>query len=171
MRTKGDESSRIHLIRFEAIRSRMASNDEHSSGGAMPQKKIAVFNTSHLYTDDESAPIVFSNPDGKTLRTSGCLERAIRDGYEVYVISTRSRASLADRWWLSMVKLGNVSFSGYATGDARCPVYIAQYRTLYDRLGLPWSRFSSWMEARDALKRHRVRLGFTFHPENDEPST
>jgi len=136
--------------------------------------KIAVFETSEIF---EQAQEGQQQPTELELKTSvedfdgtkwyiysrGNLERALDDGYTVYVASTRHKLGDHDAWWVEMVGRENVFLAGEE--DIERAICLGWYK-VYEKLGLEWpvhhARPFWWTGAREALRDHGVKLGVDF---------
>jgi len=88
----------------------------------MTAEKIAVFTTSEIFEqvqEGQRRPRYILDSQLKTtvddsdctkwnIYSRGSLEHALKQGYTVYVVSTRSRLGNHDFWWIEMVGLENI---------------------------------------------------------------
>lgn len=139
----------------------------------MSLSKVAVFTTSEIQQ--------LRHPHSYV--STGALERAIRQDYKVYVVTTRTKLNKYDQWWLER-------FDHLADRDER--VYLTTPRGIgrethashIRRMNAPWQRLYAtldlayptvnrgmgvepdfWVAARLMLGAWYVRLGFTFKDE------
>lgn len=140
------------------------------------EKLIAVFTTSDIQY--HSWPELFQ----AGLKSTGKLERAIAEGFTIYVVSTRTKLSETDAWWRVHVPDERIFLSSENVdgGYVNSPSTITPWERLYDVLGLTpmdLSRadiveaekkemtpraFACWMDANYQLASHGIRQGSSF---------
>lgn len=101
-------------------------------------KNIAIFSTSDIqrcYRNGENDNICSTNGD-LTFYTTGKLENALNQGYNVIVITTRRGFQSHDTWWLDLVGRENVFFGQYGGYGANDRDYIQAWKNLYQKLGI-----------------------------------
>lgn len=159
----------------------------------MEKSKIAVFGTSEIFKHwypRIGLPIKaeIESSDGRTIKfvSTGSLEKALEEGYDVHVVSTRSSLGKHDDWWLelideSKVLLADKKYEGeYAENwgtDEHVDKANSAWINLYTLLDLDYPpgtsfgndveedilKYAHWTTARSELKsKHRIRLGTDF---------
>ncbi len=156
--------------------------------------KIAVFTTSDIQSHASNVrcyvkkPLHTSQVDfgGKVHEYAswGVLEKALEQGYHVYVVTTRTFFSTHDDWWLELVA-EQPKKSGFPLPeksiDSRCICYgnvvlagpclglndeytMQDWRDfIRDRLGLePNPEARTWLDLQEGLIRHDIKLGRHF---------
>lgn len=123
-------------------------------------KKIAVFMTLDIlraFGDPNTERPMATMNDGTPVYTNQWLERALSEGYEVWVVSTRAHLYSHDTWWRNLLPPDRILLAreGHIAGP-KCPNILAPWRMLYERLELPWDE--TWDDCRDA-RNHLPRLG------------
>jgi hypothetical protein len=122
-----------------------------------------------------------------TGHTTGKLEYAISQGYDVYVVSTRDTVvPESDAWWMALVKPEHVFFADEGTGRTE-EGWTTGWKRLFKKLGIDWPTKcaecglvpeycleassldgdvcgdgvapGTWMDARESLKLIGVRTG------------
>lgn len=130
--------------------------------------KIAVFSTSDImqcYANNEGRKV--AEHDGRAFYTRGTLEKALEEGYEVWVISTLTALDpSAHGWWQKLVAPDHVLLAqdGPSRG-AESPGLLAPWKEFFRIHGLPWDeeKYVSWLMARDALIADPAfKLGYEF---------
>lgn len=149
-------------------------------------KKIAIFETSDIFfihwnvTNDLPAPkspaahifkASFEDSHGThKVYSTGALERALEQGYKVYVASTRTRMGDHDAWWISLVGEDAVFLAREPSPahyhEDRNAAISAGWMGVYKEVGIPWPERDGepefWTTARHMLSEHGVDLGADF---------
>jgi len=93
-------------------------------------------------------------PDGSIVYSHGRLEKALAEGYTVYVASTRRSLGAHDSWWVELVGVDNI-FLAEELGDDNLSS-SSGWRRLFSHLGLEWpvrnGREVFWTTAMDRLQ-------------------
>lgn len=141
-------------------------------------RPIAVFTTSDIQRYNLHHP-------PSTLVSTGKLERAIVEGYECYVVSTRTRLSETDTWWRKHVPDDRIFLSsvkeqkedgGYANSLSTIKPWERLYAVLSitpaplscedrkraEELGESVHAFACWQDAQDQLESHGIPQGSSF---------
>lgn len=128
--------------------------------------KVAVFSTSSalLSTWDQSTgKLITKDPSTKFLEK-------IREGYDVYVISTRKKLHTTfDAWIFRLVKENRIftpdpdSDVGHAQASGLIDVYTQLIHHLNDEYALDIKipthlKYMSWMDVRDSIRESAVEL-------------
>lgn len=137
-------------------------------------KKIAVFTTSDIFRtwEDERNGPQRAEFDGHPIFTTGNLERALAEGYDVWVVTTRTREDLShhDAWWMKLVKSDQI-LTSMGRGGEGCnhPAILAPWQELFQRMSLPWEEGwnRNWQIARAALPTLGIALGRDFCREEE----
>lgn len=143
--------------------------------------KIAIFSTSEIqrhWHPSERLPVKSRvvRKDGRIAKfaSTGYLEKAIEENYEIYVASTRSSLYEHDEWWTGLVKNENV-FLAREDEDSLVSEN-SSWVQLYHKLNLPYPRgrqrngpeeggYLHWSHAREDLKvKYGMVLGSYFAP-------
>ncbi|MAP23893.1 MAG: hypothetical protein CL582_23425 [Alteromonadaceae bacterium] len=146
--------------------------------------KIAIFSTSEIqrhWYPSMRLPVrsEIVRKDGRIAKfaSTGYLEKAIKEGYEVYVASTRSSLHEHDKWWTELVKSENIFLAREDKDNLVSE--NSSWVQLYHKLDLPYPRrgkgdddekprkgtYLHWSCARDDLKmKHGMTLGSYFAP-------
>jgi len=81
----------------------------------MRRRKIAIFSTSEIFRHwypNIGLPIIskVTRKDGRvvTFASTGSLEKAMKNGYKIYVVSTRESLSEEDTWWRKLVNKNRI---------------------------------------------------------------
>lgn len=102
----------------------------------MPNRKIAVFTTADIHFQGEPGPgAVAVAYEGSHFYSTGGLESALAEGYEIYVMSSRAKLGTHDAWWLALVPAENVTVGAYTGGGANDEGLIEAWRELYRKFG------------------------------------
>lgn len=129
----------------------------------MTPKKIAVFTTSEI-----------QEPGAQNKQHStGALERAMSEGYEVFVVSTRDTFGSHDTWWIEMVPADHVTHCRPLREDEHeSGLRLNEpWKALYERLGhdYPHNFYQGrdcgdmfWTGARFHLTELGYKLGHSF---------
>jgi hypothetical protein len=148
-------------------------------------KKIAIFETSDIIlvawnytakpTREQTSKLVlkttFENANGvHEVYSTGALERALEQGYKVYVASTRERLGDHDAWWISMVGADAVFLAQSPDpenyDETRNGGVSAGWMGVYKELGIPWPTHDGepefWTTARRLLSKHGIDIGADF---------
>jgi len=142
------------------------------------ETKLAVFTTTEIFrhsrepSDEEPRA---RGPNGYKCYTRGTLERALEEGYEVIVVTSRYELLECDNWWKALVPEGNI----YLTSDDPEMEHNAKFnepwKKLYERLGLQYpmnpylpTQPVFWPEAREQLKNHGIKRGIDFRTPTQE---
>jgi hypothetical protein len=70
--------------------------------------------------------------------TNGLLEKAIELGYEVFVVSTRSKTTEVDAWWLALVPADHIFLADPKPGTCESWDIDSGRKRLVSALGLQW---------------------------------
>jgi len=149
----------------------MATSTEEGALGGGLLSGVAVLSMSDIWTWQDVLPEGEAKdvyPDGRFIVSRGRLERALREGLEVFVVSTRSALSDYDAWWRLLVPPEHVLLGG--DGAETCSVSErnasrgAGWVALYRCLGLAYPHRMDgapepWTEARAVLGEMGARLG------------
>ena len=144
--------------------------------------KIAIFSTSEIqrhWYPVMGLPVKSEvvREDGRVAKfaSTGCLEKAVKEGYRVYVASTRSSLHEHDKWWVKLVESGNIFLA--REDEDNLASENSSWVQLYHKLNLPYPKeeedaespekcaYLHWSYARNDLKtKHGMRLGSYFAP-------
>jgi hypothetical protein len=165
-------------LEYEEVEQRLHNLRRLVENAATAEARIAVFTTSEIFTYEgcrRAATKVVAEVDDKTFVSTGCLEQALDEGCEVFVISSRTELGEHDEWWRKLVKSENVLLSYRDDEDyldsedeeeRRRNNLLKPWATLYTRLGLEYPRTSEgllwWTAARSELQEYGVKLGYEF---------
>ena len=105
----------------------------------MPVEKVAIFATSDIRSSDgRGEPVGITSLEGDEIRSTGALEKALSDGYDIYVVTTRSKLLEGDMWWVMKVNPRQIYMappvSTDLTGDEREIAYQKAHLNPYKRL-------------------------------------
>jgi len=147
-------------------------------------EKIAVLTTSEIFRSwypKIGLPVMaeIETGDGRKAKFSstGSIEKALEDGYAVYVVSTRSSLDTHDDWWTTLVNKDNIFLAdakyegefgeAWRYEDENVDKSNSGWKNLYEHLGHEYPTDEDgpvhWNTARMMLKhRHGVRLGTDF---------
>lgn len=112
--------------------------------------KLAILGTSQAIDRDVSP-----------CRPSKRLLFLISDGYEIVIITTRTKLFPEDDCWRSLVKEENIYFpiGRVAVGDSSDPAYSASWEVVFRRFGLvPPIEGSSWLRFRAAAGERCIAI-------------
>lgn len=129
--------------------------------------KIAVFSTSEIQKFEGMT---------RNLISTGLLEKAIKLGYTIYVITSRTKFSELDDWWLSKIEKLYTGYNGYGAGDV---AFIETWKQFYQDRGIDLNDLkirrienelsdsqidqgTSWMEYQNNLKIFGIKRGIDF---------
>ena len=102
----------------------------------MSSELVAIFTTSEIQRVSYSGPVDFE------ATSTGALERALEQGFTVFVVTTRPRLGLHDIWWIDLVGEDSVFVAedSYAveSDSERDAAVNAGWRRLFERLDQPW---------------------------------
>lgn len=137
----------------------------------MSEKKIAVFTIGDIqtylsvvkrYIPDVKPCSEMVGHCVKTYKFAswGKLEKALAEGYHVYVVTTHSRLCNHDMWWRNLVGNDNI-FLAKKLERTTC-----EWRDfIHNILNLPTKPAflgQSWMDLKDDLKNYGIKLGQDF---------
>lgn len=149
-------------------------------------KEVAIFETSDIFivewnytskpTREETSGFAlkasFEDSNGlHKVYSTGGLERALEQGYKVYVASTRKRLFDHDAWWISLVGAGAVFLARpvrQRSHEDRNAAISAGWMGAYREIGIPWPMYEDgetpefWTTARRLLIEHGVKIGADF---------
>ena len=154
---------------------------------------VAVFETSEIFgiawnADSDGIPkrlhgktakATFERPAGKThqVYSMGNLERAIEQGFKIYVASTREALGEHDAWWIELVGTDAIHLARRPDPEFyeedRSAAAGAGWMSVYDALDLPWPTLGGvtdgtpafWTVAREKLSKHGIKIGRDFEPQ------
>jgi hypothetical protein len=114
-------------------------------------KQIAVMMTSDIQDtigQDGGVPITTHN--GLDYYSSGVLEKLIKFGYQVMVVSTRDELSASDEWWVKLVGRENIFLTPPNSPrhlGVDNPALLAPWRELFARFKLTFPPQTRWWDA------------------------
>lgn len=100
--------------------------------------------------------------------STGKLEQAIAEGYDIYVVSIRPGFADVDNWWRRLVPADHVFVNKGLlpafTGNPKAADIFNAWRQFYRLLGLPWSdKFTDMDDPRTAaIAVHGLKDGGSF---------
>ncbi len=125
-------------------------------------KNVAVFTPGEIQDYD---------PSKTKFSSRGALERALEDGFTIYVVSNRDALTHQDNWWRALIPPERV-FHIDQQAELNSGLNLnAPWKKLYEALRLTYPRQinagkdcgdASWTAARLALTQHGCRLGSSF---------
>lgn len=111
---------------------------------------------------------IFHNGDYKVF-SSGGLETALAEGYEVWIITYRYDSDYTDNWWRELVDSDHIikgDPNSYLIYDAveRDKVELAPWREVFRVIGIefPEGQFTTWRGLMFDLDRFGIKPGFEF---------
>jgi hypothetical protein len=122
-------------------------------------RNVAIFTVHDIQQSDARGDLV----------STSALEKALEEGYEVFVVNAGENPHSLDRWWLQLVQSDHVITSKNANPGVL--EHNELWKTLYLRLGLRYPRTTSqgrdcgdmpWPGAQHELQKHGYRLGASF---------
>ena len=93
-------------------------------------KKIAVLSTSDIQR--------VADYDLMRIESTGRLERALEQGFTVFVGSTRTKTGDHDQWWIDLVGSGNVFLADDSLSENHDQLCNSGWRALFASLGFDW---------------------------------
>jgi hypothetical protein len=133
---------------------------------------IAVFTTSEIFStwqdrrkNLEHKGTFEGGHETVDIYSTGNLEKAVEQGYDVYVVSTRTKLGEHDEWWLSLVKRNNIFLVEKDENDHR-EALLRPWKILYKHLCIDFptdDEHFGWQSARYLLNEdYGVKLGYQF---------
>ena len=120
--------------------------------------KIAVFTTSDIQVPWKWDGYTFiTEIEGTEIYSTGALEYALKEGYTVYVMTSRREFGIHDEWWMS--KVNSIRNGYYKGGGASDLGSIEAWKALYRQLNLPYQEYDTWMKYYDSLPEFGIQTG------------
>lgn len=116
-------------------------------------KKFAVFNTSEIQK--------FKGMSDELVST-GLLEKALEQGYAVFVVTTRNQFSDTDKWWRKLVMR---TYTGHTGNGMTDEGMISTWKRFYQDFNIDLNLLKvgdRWMDYQDNLSRFGIKRGIDF---------
>lgn len=121
----------------------------------------------------------FTDDHGRSTNvySTGSLERALAEGHEIYVVSTRENLGEHDEWWITLLGgqdrvflMPEEEFDPNDEGDReerRQKRYFLPYRALFAKVEIPFPEgsYSHWFVLLENIEQYGFVRGHHFNPE------